>query len=155
MFYRQFARATPLLLDSLSTFTATELLPYEKLVLYSVVAGTLTLSRVETKKKVYSAIYTPGVILNVLIQILQSPEVNSVLHEIKDLPDYCKSLYDCHYDKFYVALGKLVSPSVVKCPHADSVQLRWNRLIYYLRIFSAHIPDGMFVKYGSRPMPNC
>lgn len=49
---RQFHRATPLLLDSLSTFTATELLPYEKLVLYAVVAGTLSLGRVEMKKKV-------------------------------------------------------------------------------------------------------
>lgn len=41
----------------------------------------------------------------VFIQILQSPEVNSVIHEIKDLSDYAKSLYDCHYDKFFVALG--------------------------------------------------
>lgn len=56
IFHRQFQRATPLLLDSLSTFTATELLPYEKLVLYAVVAGTLTLGRVEMKKKVCSSL---------------------------------------------------------------------------------------------------
>lgn len=48
----QFNRATPLFLDSLSTFTATELLPYDKLVLYAIVTGTLTLGRVEMKKKV-------------------------------------------------------------------------------------------------------
>jgi hypothetical protein len=35
-----------------STLTAMELLPYDKLVLYSVFAGTLTLGRVEMKKKV-------------------------------------------------------------------------------------------------------
>ncbi|KAF8489860.1 PCI-domain-containing protein [Gautieria morchelliformis] len=102
---RQFHRATPLLLDSLSTFTATELLPYDKLVLYAVVAGTLSLGRVEMKKK-----------------ILQSPEVNSVLHEIKDLSDFTKSLYECHYDKFFIALASLeqahLLPSQILRPHA-------------------------------------
>ncbi|KAF8513026.1 proteasome 26S subunit [Hysterangium stoloniferum] len=102
---RQFNRATPLLLDSLSTFTATELVSYEQLVLYAVVSGTLTLGRVEMKKK-----------------ILLSPEVNSILFEIKDLSEYTKSLYDCHYDKFFIALASLeqthLLPSQILRPHA-------------------------------------
>lgn len=48
---RQFKRGGELLLDALSTFTATELLPYNDFVAFTVIANTLTLSRVELKKK--------------------------------------------------------------------------------------------------------
>jgi 26S proteasome regulatory subunit N7 len=34
-----------------------------------------------------------------------SPEVNQVLPELPSLGDLIKNLYDCHYDKFFVALG--------------------------------------------------
>jgi hypothetical protein len=34
-----------------------------------------------------------------------SPEVNQVLPELPNLGDLVKNLYDCHYDKFFVALG--------------------------------------------------
>ncbi|GJJ10560.1 hypothetical protein Clacol_004787 [Clathrus columnatus] len=134
---RQFARATPLLLDSLSTFTATELLSYERLVLYAVVAGTLTLSRVEMKKK-----------------ILQSPEVNSVIHEIKDLPDYAKSLYECHYDKFYVALAALeqthLLPSQTLRPHARWYvrEIRIKAYAQLLESYSSLTLKSMSVAFG-------
>jgi hypothetical protein len=49
---RSFKRAATLLLDALSTFTATELLSYNDFVGYAVVAGGLTLGRVELKKRV-------------------------------------------------------------------------------------------------------
>lgn len=38
-------------------------------------------------------------------QIIAAPEVNQVLPELPVLADVTKSLYDCHYDKFFVALG--------------------------------------------------
>lgn len=49
---RNFKRSGELLLDALSTFTAHELLSYNDFVALSVVAGTLTLGRVDVKKKV-------------------------------------------------------------------------------------------------------
>jgi 26S proteasome regulatory subunit N7 len=49
---RQFKRGGELLLDALSTFTATELLEYNDFVSLTVLAGTLTLNRVDLKKKV-------------------------------------------------------------------------------------------------------
>lgn len=49
---RQFKRGSELLLDALSTFTASELLSYNEFVALTVVAGALTLSRVDLKKKV-------------------------------------------------------------------------------------------------------
>ncbi|KAF8489864.1 hypothetical protein JB92DRAFT_3011856 [Gautieria morchelliformis] len=128
-FCRQFHRATPLLLDSLSTFTATELLPYDKIVLYAVVAGTLSLGRVEMKKK-----------------ILQSPEVNSVLHEIKDLSDFTKSLYECHYHKFFIALGKaggIPCNHPLTIPHAN-YQHRSSKPTCYPPRFSARTLGGTY-----------
>ena len=51
---RQFKRGGELLCDALSTFTATELLPYNDFVALTVVANALSLGRVELKKKVCS-----------------------------------------------------------------------------------------------------
>jgi 26S proteasome regulatory subunit N7 len=56
---RQFKRAGELLLDALSTFTATELLPYNDFVALTVVANVLTLSRPELKKKVRPSVCVP------------------------------------------------------------------------------------------------
>ncbi len=53
---RQFKRGGELLLDALSTFTATELLSYNDFVALTVIANTLTLGRVDLKKKVRIAL---------------------------------------------------------------------------------------------------
>lgn len=47
--------AAPLLLDSLSTFTSYELCSYSSLVVYSVLAGSISLKRVDFKSKVVDA----------------------------------------------------------------------------------------------------
>ncbi|EMD00138.1 hypothetical protein BAUCODRAFT_119692 [Baudoinia panamericana UAMH 10762] len=47
--------AAPLLLDSLSTFTSTELCPYSSLVVYAALAGAVSLPRREFKSKVVDA----------------------------------------------------------------------------------------------------
>ena len=39
------------------------------------------------------------------MQLIAAPEVNQVLPEIPVLGDLVKNLYECHYDKFFVALG--------------------------------------------------
>lgn len=49
---RQFKRGGELLLDALSTFTATELLSYNDFVALTTIANVLTLKRVDLKKKV-------------------------------------------------------------------------------------------------------
>jgi hypothetical protein len=38
-------------------------------------------------------------------QIISAPEVIGALPELPTLADTTKNLYDCHYDKFFVALG--------------------------------------------------
>ncbi|KAJ5662044.1 uncharacterized protein N7477_009660 [Penicillium maclennaniae] len=52
---RSYSIAAPLLLDSLSTFTSYELCSYSSLVIYSVLAGSLSLKRVDFKDKVVDA----------------------------------------------------------------------------------------------------
>jgi 26S proteasome regulatory subunit N7 len=42
-----------------------------------------------------------------LNQVIDSPEVLEVLHEIPHLKDYLESLYDGQYAKFFVALAAL------------------------------------------------
>ena len=49
---RSYNLAAPLLLDSLSTFTSYELCTYSSLVVYSVLAGSVSLKRVDFKSKV-------------------------------------------------------------------------------------------------------
>ena len=49
---RQFKQAADLFIDALSTFTATELIPYNDFVALTIMSGALTLERVELKKKV-------------------------------------------------------------------------------------------------------
>ncbi|KAF3936731.1 hypothetical protein ABW19_dt0201531 [Dactylella cylindrospora] len=49
---RAYNSAAPLLLDSLSTFTSTEICTYETLVMYAVLAGVISLSRRDLKARV-------------------------------------------------------------------------------------------------------
>ena len=52
---RSFSPAADLLLDVLSTFTSTELMEFEDVVMYAVIAGSISLSRVDLKSKVPSS----------------------------------------------------------------------------------------------------
>ncbi|KAF7440352.1 hypothetical protein PC9H_000696 [Pleurotus ostreatus] len=121
---RQFKRGGELLLDALSTFTATELLSYNDFVALVVISCALTLSRVDLKKK-----------------IMDAAEVNQVLPEIPLLGDLVKSLYECHYDKFFVALARLeqehLTPSRVLSPHAR-YYVREMRIRAYTQLLESY-----------------
>lgn len=52
---RSYSLAAPLLLDTLSTFTSYELCSYSSLVVYAVLAGSISLKRVDFKSKVHDA----------------------------------------------------------------------------------------------------
>lgn len=72
----------------MATFTASELVSFNDFVAYAVISASLTLGRVDLKKK-----------------LIDAPEVNAVIGELPILGDLTKSLYGCHYDKFFKALG--------------------------------------------------
>jgi len=121
---RQFKHGGELLLDVLSTFTATELLSYNDFVALTVIANTLSLKRVDLKKKLISA-----------------PEVNQVLPDIPVLGDLVKNLYDCHYSKFFVALATLeqnyLIPSRILSSHAR-FYVREMRILAYSQLLESY-----------------
>ncbi|KAH6903640.1 proteasome 26S subunit [Coprinopsis sp. MPI-PUGE-AT-0042] len=121
---RQFKRAAEGFLDALSTFTATELISFNEFVAMGVVSGVLTMGRGEVKKK-----------------IITSPEVNQVLPDLPVLGELFKNLYDCHYDKFFVALAKLeqtlLLPSRLLSPHAR-FYVREMRILAYTQLLESY-----------------
>ncbi|EEB08969.1 19S proteasome regulatory subunit Rpn7 [Schizosaccharomyces japonicus yFS275] len=100
MAIRNFSRAAELLLDTMSTFSSTELLPYDELVKYSVLSGAIALKRVDIKTR-----------------IVDSPEVLAVLpqHEAMSSVETCvNSLYLCDYAGFFRSLAS-VEQDHLKC----------------------------------------
>lgn len=84
---RNFAEAAKLLIDSLATFTSTELCSYEEIAQYAIVAGVLSLERVDLKNK-----------------IIDSPEVlsiSSTTPNLEPLLNLTNSLYTCEYNYFF------------------------------------------------------
>ncbi|KIO04292.1 hypothetical protein M404DRAFT_143998 [Pisolithus tinctorius Marx 270] len=121
---RQFKLGGELLLDALSTFTATELISYNDFVALAVISNTLTLPRVDLKKK-----------------LIASPEVISVLPELPVLEDLLRNLYDCHYAKFFVALATLeqtyLLPSRLLSPHTR-YYVREMRILAYAQLLESY-----------------
>ncbi|GBG31538.1 26S proteasome non-ATPase regulatory subunit 6-like [Hondaea fermentalgiana] len=87
---RDFKKAAEDFLSAVATFTSTELCTYETFIFYTVVTSVLALGRVEFKK-----------------QIIDSPEVLSVVREVDSLQEFMNTLHDCDYRGFFVSLVKL------------------------------------------------
>ncbi|KAF9525598.1 PCI-domain-containing protein [Crepidotus variabilis] len=121
---RQFKEAGGLLLDALSTFTATELLPYNDFVSLTVIANALTLNRVDLKKK-----------------LINASEVKQVLPELPVLGDLVNNLYKSRYDKFFVALAALeqkhLIPSRILSPHTR-YYVREMRILAYGQLLESY-----------------
>ncbi|TCD65935.1 hypothetical protein EIP91_002003 [Steccherinum ochraceum] len=121
---RQFKTGAELLLDALSTFTATELLSYNDFVALTTIANALVLKRVDLKKKLIGA-----------------PEVNQVLPEMPLLADLIHNLYEIKYDKFFIALATLeqtfLLPSRILAPHTR-YYVREMRIIAYSQILESY-----------------
>ncbi|KAI9568050.1 26S proteasome subunit RPN7-domain-containing protein [Boletus coccyginus] len=121
---RQFKTGGELLLDALSTFTATELISYTDFVALTIIVNSLTLKRLDLKKK-----------------LITSPDVISVLPELPVLGDLVNNLYDCHYAKFFVALATLeqtyLLPSRLLSPHTR-YYVREMRIFAYSQLLESY-----------------
>ncbi|CDR95024.1 PCI domain containing 26S proteasome non-ATPase regulatory subunit 6 protein, putative [Babesia bigemina] len=84
---RKFKPAAELLLNSLSTFTATELITLEELVLYTVVLSLITMDRPTIRSK-----------------LLESAEVAQVASEGSALHHLIHDFYHCNYKNFMMSL---------------------------------------------------
>mmetsp|Transcript_41835 Transcript_41835/g.95829 ORF Transcript_41835/g.95829 Transcript_41835/m.95829 type:complete len:341 (-) Transcript_41835:461-1483(-) len=88
---REFKKASTLLLDSVATFTATELVSYNVFVLYTVTTSLISLPRKDLKAK-----------------IVDAPEILQVLHEVPHLGGLISGLYDCQYKLLMSSLVNIV-----------------------------------------------
>ncbi|TDH71959.1 hypothetical protein CCR75_004442 [Bremia lactucae] len=93
---RDFKRASTPFQESVATFTATELMPYNTMVFYCVITCVLSMSRVDLKTK-----------------IVDSPEILAVIKEIPYLTDFLNGLYDCDYKKFFTAMVD-IQPQILR-----------------------------------------
>ncbi len=69
------------------------------------IAGALTLKRPDLKKKVRD-ISSDFFQRFTVLQIIMAPEVISVIGELPILSELVHALYDCHYNKLFIALGQ-------------------------------------------------
>ncbi|KAF8252321.1 PCI-domain-containing protein [Wilcoxina mikolae CBS 423.85] len=107
---RNFTDAAPLLLESLSTFTSTEVCTYTSLVLYAVLAGTISLDRVDFKKKVVDS----AEVLAVLGSKQTSASGDDVemadignTEGFESLETLINSFYTCDYKSFFLSLAEV------------------------------------------------
>ncbi|WPK23010.1 hypothetical protein PUMCH_000233 [Australozyma saopauloensis] len=84
---RKFSEASKFLIDSLATFTSTELCSYEQVAQYAIICGVLSLDRVDLKAK-----------------IVDLPEILAIYSSAKSLEpliSLTNSLYTCQYNCFF------------------------------------------------------
>lgn len=80
---RDFEGSAKLFLDSVATFTATELVTFNEFIFYAVLISMIGLKRNDIAKKVIS-----------------SPEILSAIHETPHMKEFLMSYYHCDYRKF-------------------------------------------------------
>ncbi|KAK4051251.1 proteasome regulatory particle subunit [Microbotryomycetes sp. JL201] len=126
---RNFKRGGQLLLDVLSTFTATELVEYDDFVSLCVLAGAFFLDRKDLKKKVESRDHSSATVelIEFGLQIIDAPEVIALIPNMPSLKSYCDSLWKCEYAAFFQALAR------VEETHLLSSRLLSPHARYYVR----------------------
>jgi 26S proteasome regulatory subunit N7 len=134
MSIRNFSEASTMLLDTLATFTCTELYDYKTFVLYTTICAAITLNRPDFKQKV-----------------IMAPEVLEVIHEMPHLADYANSFYNCQYDKFFSALGNV---PLLKALAALEADLKSDRYLFahykfYVREMRITIYNQLLQSYQS------
>lgn len=138
---RSYSTAAPLLLDSLSTFTSTEICTYETLVLYAVLAGTISLKRVDFKRRVIDSAEVLAVLGSRKDENFSSSAAGTTKTVVlpggtvetlplspddfwggfTSLETLVNSLYTCDYKRFFLALAeveeKFLKRDRVLCEH--------------------------------------
>lgn len=120
---RHWPEAIKILLKSVSTFTASELVSFEELVFATVILGVTCVDRTQLKK-----------------DVVKSPDVLSVLGEVPNLQDFLLSFYNCKYHKFFQALAKItdqVKTNMFIGAHAGFF-LREVRIVAYKQFLQSY-----------------
>ncbi|KAF7727426.1 26S proteasome non-ATPase regulatory subunit 6 [Apophysomyces ossiformis] len=110
MSIRDFKGAAQQFIDTLSTFTSTEMMSYQDFVKYAVLTSVISMQRVDIKKKV-----------------LDAPEILEVISDIPYLEEFMTSLYNCNYAQFFRALAE------VEQAHLRTSRYLFPHMRYYTR----------------------
>lgn len=156
---RDFAKAADLLLDSVATFTAYELLTYELFIFYTVLACLKAFSggAVAGAGSAASAVGSAGGDRPKLKKkVIDSPDVLSVIGDIPHLGELLNSLYECRYGAFMSALAG-VYPALARdrlfATHAPYF-LREMRIAAYTQFLESYRSvtlGGMSRAFGVSP----
>ena len=139
MLVRDFKRAADLFIDSVATFTCSELLEYKNFVFYTVVTSAVSQERPVIKK-----------------HILHSPDILSVIRDVPHLKKFSDSLYNCDYKSFFEAFVE-ISAAVKKDRYLQqhaSYYVKEMRLVAYrqfLESYKSVTIGNMAVSFGVSP----
>eukprot|EP00475_Leptophrys_vorax_P015882 TRINITY_DN2225_c0_g1_i3.p2 TRINITY_DN2225_c0_g1~~TRINITY_DN2225_c0_g1_i3.p2 ORF type:complete len:351 (-),score=127.24 TRINITY_DN2225_c0_g1_i3:1577-2629(-) len=120
---REFKEASKLFLDSIATFTCTELYDYNRFVLYTILACMISVDRVTLRDK-----------------LVQSPDVLSVIADIPYADSFLHSFYKCNYGQFFRALVGIMG-EVAKDRYLSAHQkfyLREIRIVVYSQFLQSY-----------------
>jgi len=120
---RDFKKSSSLFLDSIATFTATELLPYNQFILYAVTASVVALPRADLKKKV-----------------IEAPEILQVIDEIPHLKGLVNGLYDCQYRTLMQSLVDIMDTLKADRHFAPHARYYWRevRVLAYTQFLESY-----------------
>lgn len=136
---RDFAEASMLCLEALSTFTATELMEYDDFIKLTVLMSMVTLSRRDLKK------------------MMEAPEVLQAIDQLPHLGAFTSSLYNSEYAAFFRALADVeqtyLLPSRILAPHTQ-YYVREMRIIAFAQLLESYRSvalDSMAAAFGVTP----
>jgi 26S proteasome regulatory subunit N7 len=95
MSIRDFKTAAALFLDTISTFTSSELMSYVDFVKYTVIMAMISLPRNELRDN-----------------IIKGAEIQEVLHGQPQIKGFLMSLYECKYADFFKHLSVIETVSI-------------------------------------------
>ncbi|GAA99530.1 uncharacterized protein L969DRAFT_86792 [Mixia osmundae IAM 14324] len=128
---RDFKTGGQLLIDTLSTFGAVELMSLDDFVRLCIIVGVLTLDRKDLKKK-----------------IIDAPEVIQVLPESPHLRYLASSLHDCDYAQFFQSLAD------VEQHHLKTSRILYLHTRYYVRELRLKAYAQLLESYRSVTLQN-
>lgn len=120
---RKFKEAAKHFLETISTFTAVELLDYDTFIFYTILMSVVSLDRVTLKEKV-----------------LHAPEILQVIEKMPSIGSLMNNLYHCNYAPFFIALAEvteLMKRNRFLAPHAG-FYCKEMRVIAYTQMLESY-----------------
>jgi len=123
MSIRDLKKSSALFLDSIATFTATELISYNTFILYAVSTSLVALPRSEIKPK-----------------IIDAPEILQVIQEIPHLAGLVNGLYGCSYRLLFVSLVEVIETLKADRYFAQHARHYWRetRVLAYTQFLESY-----------------